>query len=314
MKKAIIVGYNGQDGKLLNSYLLKKDYRIVGIGKNITICPDGFLIAPVDIKNSQEVFQLIKEFKPNEIYHLAAFHHSSEENPIGNIDLFQQSFAIHVSALVNFLEGIKQYSPETRIFYAASSHIFGEPSSEIQDEDTAINPNCFYGITKAAGLFTCRLYRNNYSIFASTGILYNHESSSRSEAFISKKIINSAINIKRRKQEKLVIGDLNAEIDWGYAPDYIDAMYRIINCEVPQDFIVATGEKHKVLDFVKTTFEYLGLDWERYVEENRSIITKKNYCRIGNPQKLMDTTGWKPSVDFREMIKLLLADECAYYK
>ncbi|MBU4289016.1 MAG: GDP-mannose 4,6-dehydratase [Proteobacteria bacterium] len=308
MKKAIIVGCNGQDGKLLNSYLLKKDYKIVGIGKNITVCSDGFLIGPVDIKNSQEVFQLIKELKPNEIYYLAAFHHSSEANSIDNIDLFQQSFDVHVSALVNFLEGIKQYSSQTRIFYAASSHIFGEPGSEIQNEVTAINPNCFYGITKAAGLFLCRLYRNNYSIFASTGILYNHESSFRSEAFISKKIIISAINIKRKKQEKLTIGDLNAEIDWGYAPDYIDAMYRIINCEEPQDFIVATGEKHKVLDFVKTTFEYLDLDWRRYVEEDRSIITKKNYCRIGNPKKLMDKTGWKPSVDFREMIKLLLTE------
>lgn len=314
MKRAVIVGCNGQDGRLLYSFLLKMNYKLLGIDKNFIKCPDGFCFSTIDIRKAKEVFNLISEFRPDEIYYLAAFHHSSEESLIGNIELFQQSHEVHVSALVNFLEGIKQYSPETRIFYAASSHIFGEPSSEIQNEDTAINPNCFYGITKAAGLFTCRLYRNNYSIFASTGILYNHESSFRSEAFISKKIITSAINIKRKKQEKLVIGDLNAEIDWGYVPDYIDAMYRIINCEVPQDFIVATGEKHKVLDFVKTTFEYLDLDWRRYVEEDRSIITKKNYCRIGNPKKLMDKTGWKPSVDFREMIKLLLTDEGAYYK
>lgn len=312
MKKAIIVGCSGQDGKLLNSYLLKKDYRIVGIDKNITMGPDNSLIDPVNINNPQEVFQMIKVFKPDEIYYLAAFHHSSEADSIDNIDLFQQSFDIHVSALVNFLEGIKQYSPETRIFYAASSHIFGEPDSEIQNEDTAINPNCFYGITKAAGLFTCRLYKNNYSIFTSTGILYNHESSFRSEAFISKKIIISAINIKRKKQKKLVIGDLNAEIDWGYAPDYVDAMHRILNCEMADDFIVATGKKHKVIDFVKTTFEYLNLDWRRYVQEDRSIITKKNFCRVGNPKKLMDKTGWKPSVDFSKMIKLLLEDAGAF--
>ena len=314
MKKAIIVGCNGQDGKLLCNFLIGKDYRIVGIGKNITVCSDGSLLDLVDIKNSHEVFQLINELKPKEIYYLAAFHHSSEANSIDNIDLFQQSFDIHVSALSNFLEGIRQFSPETRLFYAASSHIFGEPASEIQNEDTVINPICFYGITKAAGLFTCRLYRNHYSIFASTGILYNHESSFRSEAFISKKIITSAINIKRKKQEKLVIGNLNAKVDWGYAPDYVDAMHRIINCEMADDFIIATGKKHKVIDFVKTTFEYLNLDWKRYVEEDRSIIAKKNCCRIGNPRKLMGKTGWKPSVSFREMIKLLLADEGAYPK
>jgi len=309
MKKAIIVGCNGQDGKLLSSFLLKKDYQIVGIGKNRTVAPDGFPVGPVDIKNTQEVFGLIKELKPDEIYYLAAFHHSSQANPVDDIDLYKQSFDIHVFALVNFLEGIKQFSPRTRIFYAASSHIFGEPEKGIQNEDTAINPICVYGITKAAGLFACHLYRNNYSIFASAGILYNHESLFRREEFISKKIITAAINIKRKKQEELVLGDLNAEIDWGWAPDYVDAMHRINNAQKADDFIVATGKKHKVKDFVKTAFDYLGLDWKRYVRQDSSIITKKNYCRIGNPQKLMDKTGWKPSVDFREMIRLLLIEE-----
>lgn len=314
MKKAIIVGCNGQDGKLLTTFLLKKGYSIIGSDKQFAICSDGSLIEPVDIRSSQETFQLIEDSRPREIYFLAAFHHSSEDTPIGSIDLFQQSLDIHVLALVNFLEGIKRYSPDTRLFYAASSHIFGEPNSEVQNEDTAINPNSFYGITKAAGLFLCRLYRKNYSVFASTGILYNHESSLRSGTFISKKIISGAVNIKNKKQEKLVLGDLNAEIDWGYAPDYIDAMYRIINSEVPQDFIVATGEKHKVIDFVKIAFEYLDLDWKRYVEEDNSMLTKTNYCRIGNPNKIMGTTGWKRSVDFKEMIRLLLADEITYRK
>lgn len=309
MKKAIIVGYNGQDGKLLNSYLLKKNYRIVGIDKNISICSNGPLIDLVDIKNPQEVFQLINKFKPDEIYYLAAFHHSSQESPIENISLFSQSLDIHVLGLVNFLEGIRQYSPQSRLFYASSSHIFGESNSKIQNEDTAINPNCFYGITKAAGIFICRLYRNNYSVFASSGILYNHESSFRNETFISKKIITAAVDIKRKKLKKLIIGDLSAEVDWGYAPDYVDAMHRIINCKTADDFIVATGKKHKVIDFIKTTFKYLNLDWKRYVREDRSIISKKNYCRVGNPKKLMGKTGWKPSVDFKEMIKFLLEDE-----
>lgn len=314
MKKAIIVGCNGQDGKLLYDFLLKRNYKLLGVGKNFIKCPDGLCFSTIDIRKTKEVFNLISEFRPDEIYYLAAFHHSSEENPVGNIELFQRSHEVHVLALVNFLEGIKQFSPETKIFYAASSHIFGKPISEIQDENTPINPNCFYGITKANGLFACRLYRNNYSVFASTGILYNHESRFRSEIFVSKKIITGAINIKNKKQEKLVLGDLNAEIDWGYAPDYVDAMYRIVNSVVPDDFIIAAGKKHKVIDFVKITFEYLNLDWKLYVEENSSVIKKKNFCRVGNPEKLMNITGWKPSVDFNEMIRLLLVDEGAFAK
>lgn len=309
MKKAIIVGYNGQDGKLLSRYLLEKNYMIIGIDKDASMCSNGLSISPVDIKNSQEVFKLINRFKPNEIYYLAAFHHSSETTFVDNIKLFSQNLDIHVLGLVNFLEGIRIYFPKARLFYAASSHIFGQFNSEIQNEGTAINPICSYGITKAVGIFICRLYRNNFSIFASTGILYNHESSLRNETFISKKIIAAAVNIKRKKQKKLIVGDLSAEIDWGYAPDYVDAMYRIINCKTADDFIVATGKKHKVVDFIKITFQYLGLDWRQYVKEDRSIIAKKNHCRIGNPKKLMDETGWRPSVKFSEMIKLLVDDE-----
>ncbi len=174
MKTAIIVGANGQDGRLLCSHLLKKEYVVVGIDKDSAVCSDGSPIALVNIKNAQEVFQLIKQFKPDEIYFLAAFHHSSEANPINNIVLLEQSLDIHVLALVNFLEGIKHCSPATRIFYAASSHIFGEPDNEIQNEDTPIKPNCFYSITKATGLFSFRFYREKYSIFSSAGILYNH--------------------------------------------------------------------------------------------------------------------------------------------
>lgn len=314
MKKAIIVGCNGQDGRLLNCLLQKKDYRIINIDKNLTLNPGGSPAKAVNINNPDEVCHLLRRFKPDEIYYLAAFHHSSEDMPLDNIDLLRQSLDTNVLAFVNFLEGIKRYCPRSRIFYAASSHIFGEPDKKIQDENTPIKPNCIYGVTKASGLFACRLYREKFSIFASAGILYNHESSLRSAAFISKKIITSAINIKKQKQAKLIIGYLNAEIDWGYAPDYVKAMHMIINCKTAEDFIVATGKKHKVMDFVKIAFAYLGLDWKKYVQEDSSIILKKNYCRIGNPEKLIHRTGWRPTVDFKEMVKLLLIQECPSLK
>lgn len=311
MKKAIIVGCNGQDGKLLQSFLLEKNYTLLGIDKKFIKCPDGFFCNEINIKEGEEIFDLINGFKPDEIYYLAAFHYSSEEKRVENLELFQHSYDVHVLGLNNFLEGIKRYSPKTRLFYAASSHIFGEPYCKIQSEETPINPKCVYGITKAVGFFFCRFYRDSHSLFASTGILYNHESAFRSAKYVSKKIIAGAINIKNKKQKKLILGDLSAEVDWGYAPDYVDAMYRILQTKLPDDFIIATGERHTVRDFVKTTFEYLNLDWKQHVEENKSVITKKNFYYVGNPKKLMTATGWKKSMDFKEMIRRLLVAEGA---
>ena len=312
MKRALIVGCKGQDGRLLYDFLLQKRYVLVGIDKNDVRSSRSMHLEPVNIEKYKEVSILINKFKPDEIYYLAAFHNASEDIPIEDIDMFKCSYKVNVLSLVNFLDAIKNLSPKTRLFYAASSHIFGEDTKGIQNENTPVNPSCIYGITKAAGLFSCRFYRKKYSIFASTGILYNHESSLRRANFVSRKIIKGAINIKRGKQDNLVLGDLAAKIDWGYAPDYIDAMYRILNIKAPEDFIIATGKGHTVSDFVKTVFGYLGINWKLYVREDTSIIKKKNFYRIGSPKKIMSATGWRSSVDFKEMIKLLLAEEGAF--
>lgn len=309
MKKAIIVGAKGQDGRLLNELLLKKRYSVVGIDKNWIHHSPDILFKRVDICRYDEVARLIREFKPHEVYYLAAFHHSSENLPDKSIGLLRISYDVHVGGLANFLEAINNFSHKTRIFYAASSHIFGQANDKLQDEKTPQSPACIYGITKAAGVALCRFYRLKYNIFAATGILYNHESALRSEDFVSTKIIKGAINIKNGRQKELVLGDLRAVIDWGYAPDYVRAMHLIVNNKLPDDFIIATGKRHTVLDFVKAVFGYLGLSWKLYVKENRGIALKQNFCRIGNPAKLKKMTGWKPSVDFRKMVKSLLAQE-----
>lgn len=309
MKKAIIVGYNGQDGRLLYEFLSRKGYGIIGIGKNKILCNNHVDVDSIDIANTMDVHTLINDFKPDEIYYLAAFHNSSEDKPLDDIELYHNSYSINVFSLLNFLEGMRKGSSGSKLFYAASSHIFGNATCEFQDESTPINPNSIYAITKAAGLFSCRYYRSKYSIFASVGILYNHESPLRNQKFVSKKIIQGAINIKNNTQKSLVLGDLKAEIDWGYAPDYVEAMHKILNCDSSDDFIIATGKKHTVLDFVKTTFEYLGMDWKLYVKEKPSLITRKKTTLIGNPTKLMTMTEWKPSVDFEQMIQMLIEEE-----
>lgn len=309
MKKAVIVGSNGQDGRLLLDLLSRKSYQLLGVSRT-SVQPVGLhWELPVDIHHAESVSEMIHLFRPDEVYYLAAIHRSSEEKEIEDVKLFQGSYSVHVFGLMHFLEAIKRFSPTTRLFYAASSHIFGESRAESQDEGTPINPNCIYGITKAAGLLTCRFYRERYSIFASVGILYNHESSLRSEKFVSKKIINGAINIKNGKQAKLILGNLDGEVDWGYAPDYVEAMYRLLNIQTSGDFIIATGKTHKVMDFVKHTFEYLGLDWAHCVEEDPTLLVKKDRPRVGNPARLMATTGWKPSVGFEEMIRILIKEQ-----
>jgi GDPmannose 4,6-dehydratase len=312
MKRAVIVGVHGQDGQLLYDLLLKRRYLIVGIDRNRVRCSPGIFSKQVDVRNYAEVANLIKKFQPQEVYYLAAYHQSSEDLPIKNVELLRHSYEVHVAGLANFLEAIKSFWPKARLFYAASSHIFGETKKKIHNENTPINPNCIYGITKAAGLALCRFYRFRYGVSAVAGILYNHESTLRSERFVSKKIIKGAVNIKRGKQNELVLGDLRAVIDWGYAPDYVRAMHSILNNKSPDDFIIATGKRHTVLDFVKVAFGYLGLDWKSYVKENYHIVRKHNFCRVGNPAKLKRKTGWKPSVDFKKMVKLLLTQEGAF--
>ena len=309
MKRSVIVGCAGQDGTILHQFLSGKKHELIGISRDritYSACVAG--IDKIDIANTDEVYRLVDSLKPHEIYHLAAVHSSSEwkDAPIDNAELYRSSHSVNVLSLVNFLEAIRKYSPETRLFYAASSHVFGNEAGDLQDESTPINPNSIYGITKAAGLFACRFYRNEYRIFASTGILYNHESSLRQEQFISKKIIRGAVDVKKGKKAKLALGDLDAEIDWGYAPDYVVAMYRILDSSAPGDFIIATGQKHTVRDFVEVAFGYLGLDWRSYVERDPSIIIKSRICLVGNPAKLMNVTGWKPSVGFDQMVRLLV--------
>jgi GDPmannose 4,6-dehydratase len=307
MKKAIIVGCNGQDGRLLYENLSEKNYRIIGIDKFLSQPNSGETCITLDISNYQAVSSLIKTHLPDEIYYLAAFHHSSEDLfREENNELFRQSFQINVFALVNFLEAMRMFAQSGRLFYAASSHVFGNTSSKLQTEETPFNPVGIYGITKAAGIHACRFYRNQHQLFVSTGILYNHESQYRQPMFVTTKIVDAAINIINGVQNKLLLGNLSAEVDWGYAPDYVEAFRRILASAVPDDFIIATGEKHTVRDFVEITFGYLGLDWTKYVEENPKIISKDSLTLVGNPRKLMQITGWKPSVDLQGMIKLLL--------
>lgn len=308
--RAMIVGSGGQDGSLMHDLLLKKGYEVIGLTRGGVISSTGAWDAPpVDIVNSHAVSNLIARTRPDEIYFLAAHHHSSQDNQGDDDRLFRSSTDIHLIALVAFLEAMRHQTPRARLFYAASSHIFGSPSEQPQDESTAISPETIYGITKAAGLFACRRYRKTHGLFASVGILYNHESHLRGAEFVSKKIAVGVAAIMRGSLEKIVLGDLAASTDWGYAPDYVEAMHRMLQLDVADDFILATGKAHTVDDFVTAAFGYAGLNYRPHIEIDTTLVRRRMPGLVGDPAKFKAASGWTASVDFSEMVRRLVQRE-----
>jgi GDPmannose 4,6-dehydratase len=300
VKRVVIVGSGGQDGRLLESRLRADGCEVTGVRR------DG---GP-NLADRAGISEAIRALQPAEVYYLAAFHHSSQEHTaVDPPAVFARSFEVHVTGLIHYLDAIRLRSPATRLFYAASSLVFGEPPAPVQTEETPFNPRCAYGISKAAGVHCCRHYRQAHRVFAATGILYNHESSYRQEKFVSQKIVQSALRIRHSRQEQLILGDLSAQIDWGYAPDFVDAMTRILALDAPDDFIVATGETHSVREFVEIVFGRLGLDWRSHVTEDPTLLGRRKTPMTGDASRLRQRTGWKPSVTFAEMIATLLPPE-----
>jgi GDPmannose 4,6-dehydratase len=313
-KRSIVVGHAGQDGRLLISDLQNRGDEIIGIGRSSCLRPPSFSGRITDdISNAGEINALVQTFLPDEVYYLAAYHTSSEA--LGNQATVQQQFenaqAIHVTGLVNFLSAIMIRSPSARLFYASSSLIFNGQDGESQNEFTPLTPQGFYGITKAQGMWLCREFREKYGVFASVGILYNHESHLRSTNFLSAKIIQTAIRIAAGAAEKLVIGNLSSRVDWGYAKDYVLAFQKILAADMPNDFIVATGEAHTVKEFIDIVFNYFDLTPEMHVFENEEILTRTPRIKIGNAKKLRDTTEWRPSLGYEDFVVQLIKDHLA---
>ena len=297
-RKAIIVGSNGQDGQLLAKHLTYKNYELTLLSR-----------LNFDITNVFDVSNIIEDVMPDEIYFLAAYHHSAEDIHEPDNLIFKKSFEINVTALSHFLDSIVKINPKARLFYASSSHIFSDYNGEIQNENTIKNPGNIYAISKHAGMMACGYYRERKKVFASCGILYNHESSVRSPNFLSRKVTKAAVEIKRKWKEKLILGNLDARVDWGYAPDYVDAMHRILQSDMAADYIVASGELHTVRQLVEIAFTHVGLDYRNHVLEQDGLVSKSFETRVGDPSRLIRDTGWQPTISFEEMIRQLVDTE-----
>jgi GDPmannose 4,6-dehydratase len=308
VKTSLVIGASGQDGTFLIELLTRRGDKVVGVDQNKIWSAPAENLEAVDILEPEQVLSLLRKTQPAECYYLPAFHHSAEDAGLlsGDPVLFERSYAIHVRGLIHFLHAIAQTSKHTRLFYAASSHVFGSPPIQPQDESTPLNPENVYGITKTMGIHCCRHFRRELGVFASAGILYNHESHLRPAQFLSQKIVRGVLAFQKDKAKKLVLGNLNAIVDWGYAGDYAEAMTRIIGHTAPEDFVVATGERHTVGEFLQTACEIAGVNWRECAVTDSSLLKKKPVVLVGDSGKLRRLTGWQPKIYFRGMIEKML--------
>lgn len=312
-KCALIVGSTGQDGYYLGRSLTADGIEVIGVNRAGVKMPGEAEPRPFSVLDAAAVAALVGESRPDQIYYLAAHHRSSEDAPEGISVSLERSLAIHVTGLANFLDAVRDKSPSSRLFYAASSHVFGDPDAAPQSEETPFRPVNIYGITKAAGIELCRLYRRQHGLYCCAGILFNHESPRRSPAFVGRKIVSSAVAIKQGRLDKLTLGDLSAEVDWGAAEDYVEAMRAILAVEVADEFVVASGELHSIGEFVELVFDALELNPSRYVETDREVITKSGQSRplVGTAAKLRKATGWAPKRSFAQIIQGMVDAELA---
>lgn len=309
MKRALVTGIGGQDGHYLTKLLRSRGYELYGISASPTEIEGSKEVYTQDVSDYRAICKIMKTVSPDEIYHLAAFHGSSEGLHLDDYELFMKSYTVNVLSTLNILNAAYTICPKARIFYASSSHVFGETTSSPQNELSPQVPTSIYGISKVAATYLCHFYRDSRGLFVSVGILYNHESPLRGEGFVSKRIVSTAVRIYNGQASKLVIGDLEAAVDWGYAGDHVDAMNRILSLSTPEDFVIATGELHTVEEFVEHTFSCLGLRWQEYVTVDRNLLPSPTPTLVGDSSKLRKLTGWRPHTTFAEMVKLLVDSE-----
>jgi GDPmannose 4,6-dehydratase len=311
-QRALIVGIGGQDGSLLAEVLLERGYDLAGVvrGRGSYANLDGFRdrvsLYEADLVEEAPVVRSLEEFRPHEVYNLASvsFAPASWEEPV----LTAQVGAVGTTVL---LESIRRVDPSIRFCHASSSEIFGRPEEAPQTELTPLRPLSPYGAAKAFGFAIVQGYRRRYGLFACSAVLYNHESQRRPLAFLPRKVAHGAAAISLGLETELVLGDLHPRRDWGYAPDYVDAMWRMLQHTEPEDFVIATGVAHSVEELVACAFDHVGLDWRRFVRCDASLVRGESEVLdlVGDSSKARELLGWVPSMTFEALIQLLVDAE-----
>lgn len=304
MARALIVGHTGQDGRILWDQLADRGISLLGISRNAVRSERAHSEPSIDITNAGEVEQLLQSFAPDQIYFLAAHHHSSEEKNDAR-SVWSASWAVHLDAFVNFLWAARNLAKRPRIFYASSSRVFGNAESAPQDETTPLKPVCVYGASKSAAMAAADYFRRVHDIFVSCGILFNHESPLRGRQFVSQRIVHGLAAMKAGATDSLAVGSLDARVDWGYAPDYTAAMQSILDCDSPSDFVIASGKTHSIRDFIAVAAEAIDMDVRGRVFESSTLLVRHSQDLCGSSFKLRAATGWNPTVSFEQMVAIL---------
>jgi GDPmannose 4,6-dehydratase len=317
MKRALITGITGQDGSYLAELLLKKDYEVHGIIRRAS----GFNTSRIDhlyqdrhtrsvklflhygdLSDSVNLVKLLYELKPDEIYHLGAQSHVRI-----SFDIPEYTADISALGTIRILEAIRETGGRPRFYQASSSEMFGKVTEIPQRETTPFHPRSPYAVSKVFSYWATVNYRESYNLFATNGILFNHESPRRGETFVTRKITRAIAHIKHGLQEKLYLGNLEAKRDWGYAPEYVEAMWLILQQDHPDDFVIATGETHSVQEFCEQAFGHAGLDWRKYVEIDKAYYRPAEVdVLIGDASKAKKVLGWEPKTRFKELVSLMV--------
>ena len=312
MKKALITGIAGQDGSYLAEFLLEKGYEVHGTTREkyddvwrIENIKEKIKIYECDITDEERIIELVKLIVPDEIYHLASI--------VDTRVIFEEEkniFKINFESVHFLLRAIKSYSEKSKFFLAGSSLMFGNVKKSPQNENAHFRPNNPYGIAKTAGFYLVKMYRDNYGIFACSGILYNHESPRRDLNFLPRKITQAAAKIKLGKEKKLVLGNLEAKRDWGFAGDYVEAMWLMLQADKPDDYVIGTGEIHSVKDILNIAFKEVELDWRDYVVISRDFFRKEeNAPMVADISKIKKELKWQPKTSFEELIKIMVESD-----
>jgi len=318
-KKALVTGITGQDGSYLAELLLSKGYEVHGIIRRSSSFNTGridnlykdphdpqnrLFLHYGDITDSGQLMNLIYNIKPEEIYHLAAQSHVRV-----SFDMPEYTGDVTAIGTTRLLEAIRLSGIKTRIYQASSSEMFGDASVP-QNEETPFKPTSPYAAAKVYAYWMVRNYRKGYGMFAVNGILFNHESPRRGETFVTRKITRAATRIKLGLQDKLYLGNLEAKRDWGYAPDYVEAMWHMLQQSEPDDYVIATGETHSVREFVQGVFELLNLQWEKHVEiDPRYFRPSEVDYLLGDSTKAKNKLGWQPKVNFEQLVKIMVESD-----
>jgi len=307
---ALVTGIGGQDGSYLSEFLLDKGYRVVGTVPDddpvnidrIRHLLDRIEIVQDDLLDQDRIENIFRDHRPDEVYNFAA-------NSVLAASFHQPILATMVLAMgvTRILEAIRKITPKARFFQASSSEIFGKPAEVPQSETTPFHPRNPYGVSKVYSHLMTMTYRENYTLYTCSGILYNHESPRRSPEFVTRKITQAAAKIKLGVSKELRLGNLDARRDWGFAGDYVRAMWLMLQQQQPDDYVLATGETHSVRELCEEAFSHLGLDYREYVvQEAESFRPPESAQLVGNPAKAHRVLGWKREVSFRDLVRMMV--------